>query len=166
MDLELTDKVALITGSSHGLGLASALALVQEGCRVAICARGEARLGEAASALRQAAGSDDRVLSVLADVSTAAGIEKVVTKTVSTFGGVDILVNNVGLGGGSTIVDTPDEQWHEAIDQTLFPAIRASRLAVCQSDLYDKALIDLRRRKSCEALNAEFSRDLEGKTHG
>jgi 3-oxoacyl-[acyl-carrier protein] reductase len=106
------------------------VALVQEGCRVAICARGEARLEQAATELRRAAGSDDRVLSILADVSSTAGAEAVVADTVATFGGLDILVNNVGLGGGSTIVDTTDEQWREAIDQTLFSAIRASRLAV------------------------------------
>jgi NAD(P)-dependent dehydrogenase (short-subunit alcohol dehydrogenase family) len=46
------------------------------------------------------------------------------------FGGIDILVNNVGLGRGATITDTSDADWQEAIDQTLFPAIRASRLAV------------------------------------
>ena len=130
MDLGLTDKVAIVTGSSRGLGLASASALVREGCRVTICARGEARLEEAATELRRAAGAGDRVLAVLADVASAAGVEAVVAKTVATFGALDILVNNVGLGGGSTIVDTTDEQWREAIDQTLFPAIRASRLAV------------------------------------
>jgi 3-oxoacyl-[acyl-carrier protein] reductase len=130
MDLLLTDKVAIVTGSSRGLGLASALGLVQEGCRVAICARGQERLAEAAGELQRAAGADDRVLPILADVSTAAGVEQVVASTIAAFGGLDILVNNVGLGRGSTIVDTSDDEWHEAIDQTLFPAIRASRLAV------------------------------------
>ena len=130
MDLQLADKVAVITGSSRGLGSASAAALVQEGCRVAICARGEAQLAEAAGTLRQLAASPDRVLPIVADVSTAAGVEKVIGETVAAFGGLDILVNNVGLGRGSTIVDTSDQEWHEAIDQTLFPAIRASRLAV------------------------------------
>jgi 3-oxoacyl-[acyl-carrier protein] reductase len=130
MDLGLTDKVAIVTGSSRGLGLASALALVEEGCRVAICARGEARLEEAATELRRVAGADDRVLAILADVASPAGVEVVVARTIDAFGALDILVNNVGLGGGSTIVDTTDEQWREAIDQTLFPAIRASRLAV------------------------------------
>jgi 3-oxoacyl-[acyl-carrier protein] reductase len=130
MDLQLTDKVAVITGSSRGLGAASAAGLVQEGCRVAICARGEAQLAGAAAALRQLAGSPDRVLPIVADVATVSGVEKVIGETVAAFGGLDILVNNVGLGRGSTIVDTSDQEWHEAIDQTLFPAIRASRLAV------------------------------------
>ena len=130
MDLLLTDKVAIVTGSSRGLGLATAAALIQEGCRVTICARVETRLAQAASELRQAAGADDRVLPILADVSTAAGVEQVLLDTVTTFGALDILVNNVGLAGGTTIVDTSDAEWQESIDQTLFPAIRASRLAV------------------------------------
>ena len=130
MDLELTDKIAVVTGSSRGLGAASAAALVQEGCRVTICARGEAQLTGAVASLRQLSNHADRVLPIVADVSTAAGVEKVIGETVKTFGGLDILVNNVGLGRGSTIVDTSDEEWREAIDQTLFPAIRASRLAV------------------------------------
>ena len=53
-----------------------------------------------------------------------------VLRTVDTFGGLDILVNNIGLGRGSDIVGTNDAEWHEAFDQTLFPAIRASRMAV------------------------------------
>jgi 3-oxoacyl-[acyl-carrier protein] reductase len=130
MDLQLADKVAVITGSSRGLGVATAIALVQEGCRVVICARGEAQLEGAAAALRQLAGSPDRVLPIVADVATPSGVDKVIGEAVTTFGGLDILVNNVGLGRGSTIVDTSDQEWHEAIDQTLFPAIRASRLAV------------------------------------
>ena len=53
-----------------------------------------------------------------------------VERTVASFGGLDILVNNVGLARGATITDTSDAEWAEAFDQTLFPAIRASRLAV------------------------------------
>ena len=130
MDLELTDKVAIVTGASRGLGLACARALVQEGCRVTICARGQDRLTAAAADLRAAAGSDDRVLPVQADVSTVSGVEAVITQAIAAYGGLDILVNNVGLARGSTIVETTDAEWQEAIDQTLLPAVRASRLAV------------------------------------
>ena len=130
MDLELTGKIALVTGSSRGLGLASATALVQEGCRVTICARGEARLDEVAGELRRLAADDSRVLPVVADLATVDGVGAVVARTVETFGGLDILVNNVGLARGTSIAETSDAEWHEALDQTLFPAIRASRLAV------------------------------------
>jgi 3-oxoacyl-[acyl-carrier protein] reductase len=142
MDLDLTNKIAIVTGSSRGLGLASAGALVREGCRVTICARGEPRLNEAAAELQQLARSvnpanpanrvnpPNLVLPVVADLATPEGIESVVTRTVDAFGGLDILVNNVGLARGAGIADTGDAEWAEAFEQTLFPAIRASRLAV------------------------------------
>jgi 3-oxoacyl-[acyl-carrier protein] reductase len=129
MDLDLAGKVALVTGSSRGLGLASAASLVREGCHVVICARTEARLQEAAAELR-AGGAGARVHPVAADVSKPADVERLVHAAVSEFGGLDILVNNVGLARGSGIADTTDGEWQEAIDQTLMPAIRASRLAV------------------------------------
>ena len=129
MNLDLNGKVAIVTGSSRGLGLASAAALVQEGCLVTICARGETRLTEATAELRRI-GGDDRILSVAGDLSLPEAMERLVERTVQTFGGLDILVNNMGLARGATIVDTSDAEWQEALDQTLFPAIRASRLAV------------------------------------
>jgi 3-oxoacyl-[acyl-carrier protein] reductase len=137
LDLQLTGKIAIVTGSSRGLGQACAAALVQEGCRVTICARDERRLAEAASELGTGYGTNKyanpspvQVLPVRADVSTEKGVEDVVNRTVEAFGGLDILVNNVGLGRGSSIAETSDAEWQEALDQTLFPAVRASRLAV------------------------------------
>src|SRR5262249_39696752 len=81
LDLQLTDKIAIVTGSSKGLGFATADALVQEGCRVTICARGEARLHEAAAELRARASSADHVLAVQTDLATAEGVERVVAET-------------------------------------------------------------------------------------
>lgn len=146
MDLGLAGKVAIVTGSSRGLGFASARALVEEGCRLTICARGRERLEEAARELGTFAyergqgagpatqsGGDDAepiVIAIQADLTTADGVAHVIDQTVSAFGGLDILVNNIGLAGGGTLAETTDAQWQEAIDSTLFPAIRASRLAV------------------------------------
>jgi 3-oxoacyl-[acyl-carrier protein] reductase len=130
MDLGLADKVAVITGSSRGLGLASARALVAEGCKVCLCARGEERLAEAAVEVEAVARKPGMVLTVQADVSTPAGVERLIDRTSETFGGLDILVNNVGRAGGTDLLDTSDAEWQAAIDETLFPAIRASRLAV------------------------------------
>ena len=130
MDLQLTDKVAIVTGSSKGLGLASARALLAEGARVAICARGGDALKKAAASLRGVSGREGSVLDVGADVSTAAGCERVVKETMARFGRVDILINNVGKAGGADIASTSDEEWQSAIDQTLFPAVRMSRLVV------------------------------------
>lgn len=128
----------MVTGSSRGLGLASAQALAAEGASVVICARGAERLDEAARIVRAAAatapagdaGATGRVLALQTDLATAEGIDTLIARTVETFGGLDILVNNVGLGRGAGLLDTPDAVWQEAFDQTLYPAIRASRAAV------------------------------------
>jgi len=130
MDLKLTNKVALVTGSSRGLGLAIARSLADEGCRVCICARGEDRLRVAAAEVGAIAGDAGRVLPVVADLSQADGVESVIDRTVAAFGGLDILVNNIGLAGGGTLLETSDAQWQEAIDQTLMPTVRTSKHAV------------------------------------
>jgi 3-oxoacyl-[acyl-carrier protein] reductase len=131
MDLQLSQKVAIVTGSSKGLGFAAARALIAEGARVTICARGAEGLEAAAAALESEAGrSGGAVRAVQADVSTRDGAERVVEDTIRTFGRIDALVNNVGKAGGGDIVSTPDAEWQSAIDQTLFPAIRMSRLVV------------------------------------
>ncbi|MBP7779116.1 MAG: SDR family oxidoreductase [Acidobacteria bacterium] len=130
MNLELAGKVAIITGSSRGLGLASARALVAEGCHVCISGRGQDALAAAALELKTAAVPPAEVLTVSADLSTERGIREVVEATVARFGGVDVLVNNVALARGGDIVTTTDADWQEAFDHTLFPAVRATRLVV------------------------------------
>jgi 3-oxoacyl-[acyl-carrier protein] reductase len=130
VDLQLNGKVALVTGGSRGLGFASAGALAQEGCHVAICARGEERLEQAAKELRATAAGSAEVDTIVGDVSTPDGPEQIVEAVAARFARLDILVNNVGLGKGGGLLDTSDEVWQEALDQTLFPAIRASRAAV------------------------------------
>jgi 3-oxoacyl-[acyl-carrier protein] reductase len=129
LDLGLTDKVAIVTGSSRGLGLAAARALVAEGCRVCICARGAEQLAEAAIEVEASAKRPNMVMAVQADVSTPAGVDLVIARTLEGFGGLDILVNNVGRAAGNDILDTSDAEWQAAFDETLFPAIRASRAA-------------------------------------
>ena len=129
MDLGLKDRVAIVTGSSKGLGFASARALVAEGSRVVICARTPDALQEARRRLVEIA-HDDHVLAVVADVSHENGVRLLIDRTVEIFGGIDVLVNNVGVGKGGSLLDTPDELWREAIDYTLMPAVHASRLAV------------------------------------
>src|SRR2546425_2118758 len=130
MNLELSGKVAVVTGSSRGIGLAIARSLAHEGCRVALCARTSSRLDEAARELAAITGRTEDVLAVAADVSTPEGVHRVIEETAGRFGGIDILINNVGLGRGGTLLDTTDAEWMEAIDQTLMPAVRASRLVV------------------------------------
>ena len=130
MDLGLHEKVAIVTGSSRGIGLAIAKALAAEGCRVCVCARGEERLREAVQEVAAVAGDARRVLPVVADVTQTDGVRSVIEGAVAAFGGLDILVNNVGLGGGGGLLETSDEQWQEAFEFTLLPAVRASKVAV------------------------------------
>jgi 3-oxoacyl-[acyl-carrier protein] reductase len=131
VDLQLSGKVAIITGSSRGLGLASAVALAKEGCHVTLCGRTDSTLRNAEGQVKAAAGAGGgRVLAVRADVSTSDGVRAVVDRTVESYGDIDVLVNNVGLARGGTLADTDDAAWQEAFDQTLYPAIRASRLVV------------------------------------
>src|SRR5262249_47404055 len=80
--------------------------------------------------LRSVAQDGARIAALVADVSTPSGADEVVRHAIEVFGGIDILVNNIGLARGAGIVRTPDEGWRWALAQTLFPAIRASRLVV------------------------------------
>ena len=129
MDLELNGKVAIVTGGSRGLGFATAEALAAEGARVVICARGEEQLARAVDQIRAQRDGVD-IAGVAADVSTEEGVRRVIDEAASRFGRLDVLVNNVGLARGGDLESTTDGDWQEAFDQTLFPAVRAARLAV------------------------------------
>jgi 3-oxoacyl-[acyl-carrier protein] reductase len=130
MDLGLKDRIAIVTGSTRGLGLASAKALAEQECRVTICGRTQSTLDDARKVLAKVAGRDDRVLAVNADVTRIENLRDIIERTVKTFGGIDVLVNSVGLARGGGLLETSDDEWQEAIDNTLMPAVRASRLAV------------------------------------
>ena len=130
MDLGLAGRVAVVTGGSRGLGLAAAHALIAEGASVVVCARGADALRQATESLQKSAAAGARVAMAVADVSTEAGVKSVVETALKEFGGIDVLVNNVGLAKGADIEATTDADWQEAFDQTLFPAIRMTRLAV------------------------------------
>ena len=123
MDLHLNNKVAIVTGGSRGIGRPIALGLAAEGARVAICARGEDRLRQTEAELRDR-GAD--AIGVVADVTRAEDVERVVEETARRFGRIDILVNNAG---GSTRDDT-DESWTRAFEMNILAAVRASRAVV------------------------------------
>ncbi len=124
MDLGLKDRVAIITGGSYGIGQAVAQHLVQEGAKVAICARHAEQLERTAKEL------EPNVLAVQADITQAEDIAKLFDQTLGKFARLDILVNNAGGTHLSQLLDLPDEAWQEIIDTNLFSVIRCSRLAI------------------------------------
>ncbi len=122
MDFQLKGKVALVTGGSRGIGRSIALGLAAEGCAISTCARGQEGLDAAVAELK-AAGIE--VLGTQADMTSPDDIQRVVDATLSRFGAVHVLVNNVG---GSRGGPTPtDEDWQAALDVNLFAAIRTTR---------------------------------------
>ncbi len=128
MDLGLRGKVALVAASSKGLGKAAALALAQEGAPVTICARTEADLAAAADEIRGTTHAD--VLAVPADLTTAEGIQGVVTATVEHFGGVDILVDSSGGPPPGRFDDLTDDDWRHAFEIVTMNFVRFVREVV------------------------------------
>lgn len=128
MELGLEDKVALVGGASRGIGKAVAMGLAREGCRVAICARNEKPLLEAADEIRTATGVD--VLAVPCDMARDDDIRRFVAQTVDHFGRLDIVVNNAGGPPFGAFEQHSDEVWQAALDQNFLSAVRTIRTAL------------------------------------
>ena len=127
MDLGLSGKVALVTGSSRGIGLATALAFAREGASVALSGRDEGMLAKAGEKLRAAGG---RHALCPGDVTDPAGAAAVVEAAAKQLGAIDILVNNVGgSAGGRRILDSTDEDWRAVLELNLVQTVRMIRLA-------------------------------------
>ncbi|MBI4199879.1 MAG: SDR family oxidoreductase [Chloroflexi bacterium] len=127
MDLGVRGKSALVTGGSRGLGKYAALALAQEGCNVAICARSGEALQHAVKELHALGVS---AVGVEADVATERGTSLVFRRAMEALGPVDILVNNVGGAVGRDIDSATDEGWQVTLQLNLFAAIRLIRLCL------------------------------------
>ena len=128
MDLRLRGKVALVTGSSRGIGLATAKAFAAEGCRVMLSARSAEQLRETEEALR-ATGAG--VAAHAADVGSPDDAARLIKVTAAAHGGIDILVNNVGGGGGGArVADSRDDDWRGALERNLIQTVRMMRLAL------------------------------------
>ena len=124
LDLGLNGKHVLITGGSHGIGLAAALAFAAEGGHVAICARGMQRLDEARTRILATGG---RCLAIAADVMVPDDCDRVVDTVLDEWGSVDVLVNNAGGGGrwgSDDILATPERVWGEVYDKNVNAAVR------------------------------------------
>jgi 3-oxoacyl-[acyl-carrier protein] reductase len=130
MDLELRDKVALVTGASRGIGRAIALALAAEGARVVLCARNPGDLETAVREVRARGGSDAAGVGVTADVTTPAGVTAVVEAAVRAYGGLDVVVNNVGGSGARALEGTDEADLRSVLDRNLLSAFSVSRAAL------------------------------------
>lgn len=128
MNLNLNNKVAVITGGSRGIGRATALRFAQEGCNVAICARGQEGLDKALAELGE---HNVKTFGQVADVSKPGETERFIQAASEQFGHIDCLVNNVGGTAGSREFATSDDAaWQETFDLNLFHAVRATRAAL------------------------------------
>jgi 3-oxoacyl-[acyl-carrier protein] reductase len=128
MDLGISGKVALVTGSSRGLGKQSAMSLASEGCRIALCARNVGELENVVSEMKNK-GYDS--VGIEADVTTVQGIETFYEKSMTAFGQVDIAVNNVGgTVGGRDFDTTSDQDWIDTLNLNLMSAVRLTRLVI------------------------------------
>src|SRR5512143_1474375 len=113
MDLQLKDKIALVTGASRGLGAATARQLAREGARVVLAARNLERLEATAASIRHETGA--QVAVVAGDVGARADIERMVAETVRQFGGLDILITNAGGPPAARFDELDDAAWEKAV---------------------------------------------------
>jgi 3-oxoacyl-[acyl-carrier protein] reductase len=128
MDLGLQGRAAIVGGASRGIGRAVAEGLAREGCRVAICARDEARLAQTADEIRAATGGE--VLPVVCDMSLADDIRRFVASAIDAFGRIDIVVNNAGGPPPGPFESFDDDAWAKALDQNLLSVVRTVREAL------------------------------------
>src|SRR5262245_16945415 len=138
MDLGLQDKVAVVTGGTSGIGLATARLFLAEGAAVAICGRDETRLAAAKSSLL---GNANRLLAVQCDVLDKDAVGRFATAVEQWTGRCDILVNNAGQARMSTFADTTDDAWREELELKFFSQIYPVRAFKPLLDKSDSAAI-------------------------
>ena len=125
----LDGKKAIVTGGSKGIGLEVARSLVSHGAQVLICGREEAALTRASSSLNRSA-NGKKIVSIAADVSDSQQVERMFQFADSQLGGLDILINNAGLGIFRAAGELSVEEWNRVIGVNLSGAFYCSRAAI------------------------------------
>lgn len=136
---DIKGKVALITGGTKGIGYGVAEALLKEGLKVVITSRNEASANEAAQSLAAKTNTLGSVIGVQADVRQLESQQKAVNQAILTFGKLDVVVANAGLGHFGSIEDLTSKQWNDVIDTNLtgvFNSIKASVDALKETQGY------------------------------
>ena len=151
MDLGLQDKIALVTGASRGIGNRIALALAAEGAKLTICARNEEGLQNAAAEL---ADKGAEVEALVADATRPEDAERIVAATGERFGGVDILINNVGGSVWTPFAEISDDEWQHVFDLSFFSSVRVTRAAM--------PLMEARGGGSVVNISSIFGREIGG----
>ncbi len=128
MNLGISDRVALVTGASAGIGFAIAKELIENDASVVIVARGAARLAIAEAALRSQ--TTKKVFAVVADVASPDAPQSIVDQTVSQFGRLDILVNNAGRAHAGGLMESSEHDWTEMTDIKLSAMRRLCKAAI------------------------------------
>lgn len=123
MDLQLSNKVAVVTGASRGIGKAVARTLSAEGMKVVLVARSRAELESVAKSL-----PNDSLVQVL-DLRESESARKVVAETIRKFGRIDLLVNNAGATKRGDFLTLTDEEWQDGFALKFYAAMRLSRAA-------------------------------------
>lgn len=127
MSGKLSGKTALITGASAGIGWASAMALAGEGANLVLTARRQERLAELESAVQAAGG---KAVSLFGDATQEDTARRAVDLAIQTFGSLDILINNVGIGNYKNLVETSAEDYDEMMDTNMRSTFLFTRYVV------------------------------------
>jgi 3-oxoacyl-[acyl-carrier protein] reductase len=124
------DRVSFVTGASRGIGFAIAEALLREGDRVAITGTSSDSVQHAARELEARVKDSGRIAAIACDVRDAGAVEAGFREVVSRFGGVDVLVNNAGVGVGAPIAELSSDEWDRIIGTNLTGVFNCSKAAI------------------------------------
>ncbi len=127
MNLELKEKVVVVTGASRGIGKAITFGFAEEGVRLSICGRDPENLENVVNELKT---HNIEIFSKPTDVTDANQVHAFMTQTFERFGRIDVVVNNVGGSRWTPLNEITDDEWHEILDLNLVSATRINRHAI------------------------------------